>query len=271
MLDVPYVCVAPHQVRSQDRGASDAERARGQLLSRELNARILPFFLRRTKQQVLAEGRQSEAQSEAHGSVANQAAMPKSSKEAAVDEHDASERSSMEDDDDDFQPTSASQKSASYYAGSALSHSSAFSSSSSRSSSPSASASASVSASAGGAGSLQPAAAAAPGACASAALLQLGAVQKNDLILWCTLTDPQLALYRGFLELTEVRDLLNSTRSPLAALTVLKKACDHVQLCAGVKLVEDRLPHVGWDRYGYYDVSISVGEAVMKYQYRGQS
>jgi hypothetical protein len=250
------VCVC--QVRSQDRGASDAERARGQLLSRELNARILPFFLRRTKQQVLAEGRQSDAQSQAHGSEANQRAMSKNSKEEAVDEHGASERSSMEDDDDDFQPTSASQKSASYSAGSTSTHSSAFlstsasssSSSASASASASASSSASVSTSVGGAGSLQPAAAAAPGACASAALLQLGAVQKNDLILWCTLTDPQLALYRGFLELAEVRDLLNSTRSPLAALTVLKKACDHVQLCAGVKLVEDRLPHVGWDRYG---------------------
>ncbi len=245
MIVTKHVCA---QVRSQDRGANDAERARGQLLSRELNALIQPYFLRRTKQQVLAEGRGNIHESEARGADANRAT---GSKEEAVHEDEvhagASAKDSI-DDDDDFQPTAASQKSASQSAGpSSISHSSTFSSSSG--SSLSSSSSSASAAAAGGCG-LHPAAHAAPGASASAALLQLGAVQKNDFILWCTLTDPQLALYRGFLELEEVRDLLNSTRSPLAALTVLKKACDHVQLCAGVKLVEDRLPHVGWDRYG---------------------
>ena len=243
------------QVRSQDRGANDAERARGQLLSRELNALIQPYFLRRTKQQVLAEGR-IDPQSQSHESDANRRAGSK--EEALHDDAPANAGAKYSaDDDDDFQPTAASQKSASQSAGpSSLSHSSTFSSSSSSSLSSSF-----ASASAAGGCGLQPAANAAPGASASAALLQLGAVQKNDFILWCTLTDPQLALYRGFLELAEVRDLLNSTRSPLAALTVLKKACDHVQLCAGHKLVEDRLPHVGWDRYAWQRWRIVCGMA----------
>ena len=37
-------------------------------------------------------------------------------------------------------------------------------------------------------------------------------------------------MYRNFLESEKVQELLNSTKSPLAALTVLKKICDHPTL-----------------------------------------
>lgn len=40
----------------------------------------------------------------------------------------------------------------------------------------------------------------------------------------------QEKVYRLFLESDQVREALNTTRSPLAALTVLKKICDHPYL-----------------------------------------
>jgi len=55
-------------------------------------------------------------------------------------------------------------------------------------------------------------------------------VQKNDLILWLYLSETQLQVYRAFLETAQVKEALNSSRSPLAALTVLKKICDHPRL-----------------------------------------
>jgi SNF2 family DNA or RNA helicase len=143
-------------VQSQDKYATDVERATGQVLSGRLQQLIAPFFLRRTKDEVLAVLKQADQDD-------RQADRPLQ-------------------DDDDVQIVN------------------------------------------------QPA--------ASSALLKLSEVQKNDLIVWCKLNDAQLELYRNFLELPEVRDLLNSTRSPLAALTVLKKICDHVLLCSNIKLVE---------------------------------
>ncbi len=48
-------------------------------------------------------------------------------------------------------------------------------------------------------------------------------IQKNDLIVWMRLSDAQVQLYRAFVSSEEVKVVLNSTKSPLAALTVLKK------------------------------------------------
>lgn len=53
---------------------------------------------------------------------------------------------------------------------------------------------------------------------------------KNDFIVWTYLSDTQVKLYRTFLESQQVQSLLNQTRSPLAALNVLKKICDHPRL-----------------------------------------
>ncbi len=48
-------------------------------------------------------------------------------------------------------------------------------------------------------------------------------IQKNDFILWMRLSAAQVQLYRAFVSTEEVKIVLNSTKSPLAALTVLKK------------------------------------------------
>jgi len=50
---------------------------------------------------------------------------------------------------------------------------------------------------------------------------------KRELVVWVTLTDVQSDIYRTFLESDAVKETLNTTKSPLAALTVLKKICDH--------------------------------------------
>ena len=49
--------------------------------------------------------------------------------------------------------------------------------------------------------------------------------EKHDFIVWIPLSDAQQAVYRTFLESEKVAQLLNTTKSPLAALNVLKKVC----------------------------------------------
>ena len=62
----------------------------------------------------------------------------------------------------------------------------------------------------------------------SAGINNLG--KKNELCVWLKLSDGQHNLYKAFLTLDTVRDAMNSSKSPLAALTVLKKICDHPRL-----------------------------------------
>ncbi|XP_064642287.1 DNA excision repair protein ERCC-6-like [Lineus longissimus] len=54
--------------------------------------------------------------------------------------------------------------------------------------------------------------------------------RKNDLVVWLFLTATQIKIYSDFLELDSVKELLMTTKSPLVALTVLKKICDHPRL-----------------------------------------
>ncbi|XP_062566324.1 DNA excision repair protein ERCC-6-like [Saccostrea cucullata] len=54
--------------------------------------------------------------------------------------------------------------------------------------------------------------------------------RKNDLILWLFLTPDQQRIYSDFLSLDSVKELLMTKKSPLVALTVLKKICDHPRL-----------------------------------------
>ncbi len=72
---------------------------------------------------------------------------------------------------------------------------------------------------------LDTAAGAAAGAAGPAAL-----APKVDLVVWLRLRPAQLALYRAFLAAPAVRAALNRSASPLAAITVLKKICDHPAL-----------------------------------------
>eukprot|EP00741_Cyanophora_paradoxa_P000742 tig00000441_g715.t1 len=59
--------------------------------------------------------------------------------------------------------------------------------------------------------------------------------KKNDLIIWLPLSPDQERIYRSFLSLPEVEQLLlrlgeGDTRSALPKLTVMKKICDHPRL-----------------------------------------
>ncbi|KAK3508889.1 hypothetical protein QTP70_012659 [Hemibagrus guttatus] len=54
--------------------------------------------------------------------------------------------------------------------------------------------------------------------------------RKTDLIVWTYLSDVQEDVYRQFISLDHIKQLLTTTRSPLSELTVLKKLCDHPRL-----------------------------------------
>lgn len=53
---------------------------------------------------------------------------------------------------------------------------------------------------------------------------------KNDLVVWLKMKPLQRAVYTAFLHSDSVKRALNETDSPLAALTILKKICDHPAL-----------------------------------------
>ncbi|KAL2768558.1 DNA excision repair protein ERCC-6-like isoform b [Daubentonia madagascariensis] len=54
--------------------------------------------------------------------------------------------------------------------------------------------------------------------------------RKNDFIIWIRLVPLQEEIYRKFVSLDHIKELLTETRSPLAELGVLKKLCDHPRL-----------------------------------------
>ncbi|XP_072270857.1 DNA excision repair protein ERCC-6-like [Pyxicephalus adspersus] len=54
--------------------------------------------------------------------------------------------------------------------------------------------------------------------------------RKNDLIIWVYLSSIQEDVYRKFISLDQIKELLMTTRSPLAELNILKKLCDHPRL-----------------------------------------
>jgi len=54
--------------------------------------------------------------------------------------------------------------------------------------------------------------------------------RKNDFVIWLKMSDSQIKIYSDFLGLERVKEMLMSTRSPLAELNVLKKICDHPRL-----------------------------------------
>ncbi|KAM4615834.1 DNA excision repair protein ERCC-6-like [Polymixia lowei] len=72
---------------------------------------------------------------------------------------------------------------------------------------------------------------------------QTGAVmpeltRKNDLIIWTYLSAVQEDIYRQFLSLDHIKELLMTTRSPLAELNVLKKLCDHPRLLSAQAITQ---------------------------------
>ncbi|XP_056448151.1 DNA excision repair protein ERCC-6-like [Gadus chalcogrammus] len=62
--------------------------------------------------------------------------------------------------------------------------------------------------------------------------------RKNDLIIWTYLSDVQEDIYRQFLSLDHIKELLTTTRSPLAELNVIKKLCDHPRLLSAAAMAQ---------------------------------
>lgn len=64
--------------------------------------------------------------------------------------------------------------------------------------------------------------------------------RKNDFIVWLFLTEIQEKIYRDFLQLDVVKELLvqSNKRSPLMELTILKKLCDHPRLLSTFQCVQ---------------------------------
>lgn len=54
--------------------------------------------------------------------------------------------------------------------------------------------------------------------------------RKNDFIVWVYLAPIQEEIYRNFISLEHIKELLMTSRSPLAELNILKKLCDHPRL-----------------------------------------
>lgn len=62
--------------------------------------------------------------------------------------------------------------------------------------------------------------------------------RKNDLIVWTYLSPVQEDIYRQFISLEHIKELLLTTRSPLAELVILKKLCDHPRLLSAAAMVK---------------------------------
>ncbi|KAJ3086409.1 DNA excision repair protein ERCC-6-like [Quaeritorhiza haematococci] len=64
--------------------------------------------------------------------------------------------------------------------------------------------------------------------------------RKNELTVWIKLRKRQIKLYKEFLTTPDVHAVLNRTQSPLAAIGVLTKICDHPALLSSTSSLDDR-------------------------------
>ncbi|XP_044053386.1 DNA excision repair protein ERCC-6-like isoform X2 [Siniperca chuatsi] len=62
--------------------------------------------------------------------------------------------------------------------------------------------------------------------------------RKNDLIVWTYLSPVQEDIYRQFISLDHIKELLMTSKSPLAELTILKKLCDHPRLLSAAAIAK---------------------------------
>ncbi|KAL4427704.1 hypothetical protein ABPG75_001793 [Micractinium tetrahymenae] len=79
----------------------------------------------------------------------------------------------------------------------------------------------------GASGTVAEAAAGGAGSTASGGARPAAMPHKNDLIVWLKLKPMQRRVYQAFLNSDSVKKVFNQTASALAAITVLKKVCDH--------------------------------------------
>ncbi|KAJ3179653.1 DNA excision repair protein ERCC-6-like [Geranomyces variabilis] len=70
-------------------------------------------------------------------------------------------------------------------------------------------------------------------ATAASAATALGS--KHELAVWISLSEAQTALYKQFLDNPDIQDIPTTTRSPLNALGVLRKICDHPALISSTQ------------------------------------
>ncbi|XP_020663366.3 DNA excision repair protein ERCC-6-like [Pogona vitticeps] len=80
--------------------------------------------------------------------------------------------------------------------------------------------------------------------------------RKNDFIVWVYLAPVQEEIYRKFLSLDHIKEVLMTTRSPLAELNILKKLCDHPRL-----LSTRACSQLGLEASGYNELDGSENEA----------
>lgn len=62
--------------------------------------------------------------------------------------------------------------------------------------------------------------------------------RKNDLIVWTYLSSVQEDIYRQFISLEHIKELLLTSKSPLAELVILKKLCDHPRLLSAAAIAK---------------------------------
>ncbi|XP_042337562.1 DNA excision repair protein ERCC-6-like [Plectropomus leopardus] len=62
--------------------------------------------------------------------------------------------------------------------------------------------------------------------------------RKNDLIVWTYLSSVQEDIYRQFISQDHIKELLMTTRSPLAELNIIKKLCDHPRLLSAAAIAK---------------------------------
>uniref|UniRef100_A0A665VQA5 Excision repair cross-complementation group 6-like n=1 Tax=Echeneis naucrates TaxID=173247 RepID=A0A665VQA5_ECHNA len=62
--------------------------------------------------------------------------------------------------------------------------------------------------------------------------------RKNDLIVWTYLSAVQENIYKQFISLDHIKELLLTTKSPLAELNILKKLCDHPRLLSAAAIAK---------------------------------
>ncbi|XP_025033346.1 LOW QUALITY PROTEIN: DNA excision repair protein ERCC-6-like, partial [Python bivittatus] len=79
--------------------------------------------------------------------------------------------------------------------------------------------------------------------------------QKKDFIVWVFLAPVQEEIYRNFLTLDHIKELLISKRSPLAELNILKKLCDHPRL-----LSARACGHLGLEASSYSEKEVGENE-----------
>ncbi|XP_068594558.1 DNA excision repair protein ERCC-6-like [Brachionichthys hirsutus] len=86
--------------------------------------------------------------------------------------------------------------------------------------------------------------------------------RKNDLIVWTYLSSVQEDIYRQFLSLDQIQELLMTSRSPLAQLNILKKLCDHPRLLSAAAIAKLGLEETSSESQQSDDLEMDTGHSI---------